>query len=270
MLLSSVHNPRIRQLQLLQQKSSERRRTGLFVVEGVRELGHCLTAGYRVQTLLTCPSLLEKHREAGERLATVSAREHYEITPAVYERLAYRDNTEGVIAVVETRTTTLQQLQLPDNPLIVVVERVEKPGNLGAILRSAEAAHADAVVVCDALTDIYNPNIIRSSLGAVFLVPTVVCTTEACIGFLTAQGVQILTAQLQDSQPYYATDMRRATAIVMGAEDTGLSDVWRKAADSHIRIPMLGQLDSLNVSVSTAILLFEAVRQREQERKQKR
>jgi TrmH family RNA methyltransferase len=139
---------------------------------------------------------------------------------------------------------------------------VEKPGNLGAILRSADAAAADAVIICDPLTDLYNPNLIRSSIGAAFSVPTVACTSSECIDFLKRHNIQILTAQLQDSHLYYDTDMRRATAIVMGTESTGLTQQWREAADAHIRIPMLGKLDSLNVSVSAAILLFEAVRQR--------
>jgi TrmH family RNA methyltransferase len=147
-------------------------------------------------------------------------------------------------------------------PLLVVVERVEKPGNLGAILRSADAAGADAVVVCDALTDLYNPNLIRSAIGAVFTVPCVVCSSEECIAFLKANGIKILTAQLQDSYEYYDYDMTQATALIMGTESTGLTNQWREAADAHIRIPMLGRLDSLNVSVSAAILMYEAVRQR--------
>jgi len=140
---------------------------------------------------------------------------------------------------------------------------VEKPGNLGAILRSADAAGADAVIVCDPLTDLYNPNLIRSSIGAIFSVPCVACSSDECISFLKAKGIQILTAQLQDSKLYYDTDMTGGTAIIMGTESTGLTDIWRQVADAHIRIPMLGQLDSLNVSVSAAILLYEAVRQRE-------
>lgn len=146
--------------------------------------------------------------------------------------------------------------------MIVVLESVEKPGNLGAVLRSADASKVDAVIVCDPLTDLFNPNLIRSSIGAIFTVPTVACSSEDCIDFLKAHQIKILTAQLQDSDLYYNTDMRRGTAIVMGTESTGLTNVWRKAADAHIRIPMLGQLDSLNVSVSAAILMFEAVRQR--------
>ena len=187
---------------------------------------------------------------------------YYEVTENVYSRIAYRASTEGVVAEVRMKNLTLQDLHLPANPLIVILERVEKPGNLGAILRSADAAGVDAVVVCDPLTDLCNPNLIRSSIGAFFTVPCVACTSDACIEFLKANGVSILTAQLQDSELYYDIDMCQPTAIVMGTEATGLTDQWRKAADRHVRIPMLGRLDSLNVSVSAAILMYEAVRQR--------
>ena len=154
------------------------------------------------------------------------------------------------------------QLSIKNNPLVVVLESVEKPGNLGAILRSAEAAGIDALIVCDPLTDMYNPNVIRASIGGVFCVPTAVCSSQECIAFLKEHGIKILTAQLQDSYEYYDYDMTQGTAIVMGTESTGLTNQWREAADAHIRIPMLGRLDSLNVSVSAAILMYEAVRQR--------
>lgn len=253
-ILSSAQNPRIKQLLLLQQKSSERRKQGMFVVEGRRELQHCIEAGYEVDTLFLCPELLES--------ISYTAPHVFEVTPAIYEKIAYRGTTEGIVAVIRSRQITWEDLQLPKDPLLMVLERVEKPGNLGAILRSADAAKADAVIVCDPLTDLYNPNLIRSSIGAIFTVPTVACTSEACIHFLQARHIQILTAQLQDSHLYYDTDMRKGTAIVMGTEATGLTNQWREAATAHIRIPMLGRLDSLNVSVSAAILLFEAVRQR--------
>ena len=173
-----------------------------------------------------------------------------------------REGTEGVIAEVRTPERRLEELALPEKPLVVVLESVEKPGNLGAVLRSADAAGADAVLVCDPLTDLWNPNLIRASIGAVFTVPCVACSSADAIAFLKARGIRILTAQLQDSSLYYDCDMTGGTALVMGTEATGLTDAWREAADAHIRIPMLGRLDSLNVSVSAAILLFEAVRQR--------
>lgn len=282
MVITSVQNPRVKAVVALQQKSAERRRTGLFVVEGRREVEHCVEMGLEVVEVFVCEELggwscdnvaanrTEGMKEAkevegmrGVKVAEVTRGVKVtEVTRGVYEKMAYRGGTEGVMAVVKSKERRLDELDLNENPLIVVVERVEKPGNLGAILRSADAAGADAVVVCDPLTDLWNPNLIRSSIGAVFTVPCVACGSEECIEFLKAHGIQILTAQLQDSELYYDTDMRRGTAIVMGTEATGLTDVWREAADAHIRIPMLGRLDSLNVSVSAAILLYEAVRQR--------
>jgi len=254
-VILSAQNPKVKQLLLLQQKSAERREKGLFVVEGQRELQHCIEAGYEVDTVFYCNALYE-----GSLPKTAHC---FEVTEAIYERMAYRGSTEGIIAEVKVQQTTLADLTIGENPLVMVLESVEKPGNLGAILRSADAAGADAVIVCDPLTDLYNPNLIRSSVGAIFTVPCVVCSSAECIAFLKGRGIQILTAQLQDSRLYYDTDMSQGTAIVMGTESTGLTAVWRQAADAHIRIPMLGRLDSLNVSVSAAILLFEAVRQRE-------
>lgn len=258
-MITSVQNPKVKQLLLLQQKSSERKKTGLFVVEGRRELMHCLEAGYELDTVFVCSQL-----ETGvEPMPTLpSGVRLLEVSKAVYEKIAYRGSTEGVVAVVRSRQLRLSDLSLGPHPLVVVVERVEKPGNLGAILRSADASGVDAVVVCDPLTDLYNPNLIRSSVGGFFSVPSVACTSEECIAFLKEKGIRILTAQLQDSHVYYDTDMTVGTAIVMGTESTGLTDLWRQAADAHIRIPMLGKIDSLNVSVSAAILMFEAVRQR--------
>ncbi|MBQ7273272.1 MAG: RNA methyltransferase [Bacteroidales bacterium] len=270
--ITSAQNPKIKNLLLLQEKSKARREQGLFVVEGRRELEHCLEAGYNVRTLFVCPeiageetlpSALLRNPVRANATGSVSSPAVIEIPEALYRKVAYRGSTEGIIAEVEYKERKLSDLRLPENPLIMVLEAVEKPGNLGAVLRSADAAGADAVLICDPLTDLYNPNLIRASIGAVFTVPTVACSSEEAISFLQDRGIQILTAQLQDSSLYYNIDMRRGTALVMGTESTGLTDQWRKAASAHIRIPMLGHLDSLNVSVSAAILLFEAVRQRQ-------
>ena len=258
--ITSAQNPKIKRLLQLQQKSSERRKAGLFVVEGIREVERCVEKGYEIDTIfyLNKP-MAENVSEIIEKKKGIKL---FEVSPTIYEKIAYRGSTEGVIAEVKTKDKTLNDLNLSENPLVVVLESVEKPGNLGAILRSADAAGADALIVCDPLTDLYNPNLIRNSTGAIFSVPCVACTSEECIKFLKENNIQILTAQLQDSELYYDTDMKRGTAIVMGTEATGLTDIWRKAADAHIRIPMLGITDSLNVSVSAAILLYEAVRQR--------
>ena len=255
-VITSVQNARIKHVVALQQKSALRREEGRFVVEGQREIEHCIACGYEIVELFVLDSL----NYTGNIPATL-------VTSQVYEKMAYRGSTEGIIAVVKAKRhdlSDLSTLTANHSPLIIVLESVEKPGNLGAILRTAEAANVDAVIVCDPLTDLYNPNLIRASIGGVFSVPTVVCDSKACITFLKERGIRILTAQLQDSYEYYDYDMRRATAIVMGTESTGLTDQWREAADAHIRIPMLGRLDSLNVSVSAAILMFEAVRQRQQ------
>jgi len=258
MTISSLQNPKIKQLLLLQQKSAERRRSGLFVVEGCRELQHCIAAGLKIDSVFCCTALLGNESPHLPETANL-----YEVTPQIYEKIAYRGSTEGLVATVEARQLSLNDLHLSASPLLIILERVEKPGNLGAVLRSADAAQADAVIVCDPLTDLYNPNLIRSSIGAIFTVPCIACKSEECISFLQQHGIGILTAQLQDSQLYYDTPMTGPTAIVMGTESTGLTDLWRQAATAHIRIPMLGKLDSLNVSVSAAILLFEAVRQRQ-------
>ena len=261
-IITSVQNARIKHVVALQQKSSLRREEGLFVVEGQREIEHCKACGYEIVEVF---SRKEERGTRNEITPTTI------VSPQVYEKMAYRGSTEGMIAVAKCRDHSLFSLLLPPssfldktNPLIVVLESVEKPGNLGAVLRSAEASGVDAVIVCDPLTDMYNPNLIRASIGGVFSVPTAVCTSQECIAFLKEHGIKILTAQLQDSYEYYDYDMRPATAIVMGTESTGLTDQWRKAADAHIRIPMLGRLDSLNVSVSAAILMYEALRQRRQ------
>ena len=248
-IITSVQNARIKHVVALQQKSSLRREEGLFVVEGQREIEHCIACGYEIVELFVRDGLDVE-------------RDHFVVTPQVYEKMAYRESTEGIIAVAKCKEHRLKDLHLKEKPLVVVIESVEKPGNLGAILRTAEAAGVDAVMVCDPLTDLYNPNLIRASIGGVFSVPVAVCNSKDCIAFLKEHKIRILTAQLQDSYDYYDYDMHEATAIVMGTESTGLTQQWREAADAHIRIPMLGRLDSLNVSVSAAILMYEAVRHR--------
>ena len=258
--ITSAQNPKVRTLLELQEKSKARRKTGLFVVEGRRELLHCIEAGYEPHTVFVCTEIL-KEKEL-EEIAGKCDCNFIDLPQHLYDKVAYRGGTEGVIAELHCKEMTLESLKLKESPLVVVLEAVEKPGNLGAVLRSADASGVDAVIVCDPLTDMYNPNLIRSSIGAIFTVPTATATSDETIAWLKAKGIKIYTAQLQDSEWYYDTDMKGGTAIVMGTEATGLTGTWRKAADAHIKIPMLGKLDSLNVSVSAAILIFEAVRQR--------
>lgn len=261
--ITSAQNQKVKTLLELQEKSKTRRKEGLFVVEGRRELLHCIEAGYEPFTIFICPEILpEADFKEIEKAAAGSKCSWIELPQHLYDKVAYRGGTEGVVAEMHCKDMGLESLKLKENPLVVVLEAVEKPGNLGAVLRSADASGVDAVIVCDPLTDMYNPNLIRSSIGAIFTVPVAVASSEDTIKWLKVNGIKIYTAQLQDSEWYYDTDMKGGTAIVMGTEATGLTDAWRKAADAHIKIPMLGRLDSLNVSVSAAILMFEAVRQR--------
>lgn len=286
--ITSAQNRKVKELLTLVEKSKARSAAGLFVVEGQRELGHCLDAGFIPETLFICGDVMAVQNNAVNVAKTGHLAENIEgkdgldaliakaealnprlgvvqIPAFLYEKVAYRGSTEGIIAEVHSVPRSLEDLRLGERPLVMVLESVEKPGNLGAVLRSADAAGADAVIVCDPLTDIWNPNLIRSSVGAVFSVPVAVCTSADAIAFLKERGIRIFTAQLQDSEWYYDTDMTGATALVMGTESTGLTQAWRDSADAHIKIPMLGRLDSLNVSVSAAVLLYEAVRQRKEE-----
>lgn len=265
--ITSAQNPKVKELLALQEKSKERRKKGLFVVEGRRELLHCIEAEFEPHTLFICRDILsdkdfDKILGAIEENFCGSTYPIVEISQQLYDKVAYRGGTEGIIAEMHCKELSLEGLKMKENPLLVILESVEKPGNLGAVLRSADASGVDAVIVCDPLTDMYNPNLIRSSIGAIFTVPVATASSEDTIAWLKSKGIKIYTAQLQDSEWYYDTDMKGGTAIVMGTEATGLTNIWRKAADAHIKIPMLGRLDSLNVSVSAAILMFEAVRQR--------
>lgn len=261
--VTSAQNPKIKELLSLQEKSRLRTEKGLFVVEGKRELEHCINAGYKIRTIFFCPQILPP--EEFEKLLKSYKNEAcniVEIPDWIYDKVAYRGGTEGIIAQIYTEDRKLNTLKLPQDPLIVVIEGVEKPGNIGAVLRSADAAGVDAVIICDSPTDLYNPNLIRSSIGAIFTNNVISATSDEAIEWLKKNKIQILTAQLQDSSWYYDVDMTKGTAIVLGTEATGLTEVWRKAADAHIKIPMLGRLDSLNVSVSGAVLMYEATRQR--------
>lgn len=258
--ITSAQNPKIKSLLSLRDKSRQRRESGLFVVEGAREFERALQCGYRAHSVFFCSKYLKDNSLAAYIECCGAAL--YEVSPAVYDRIACREGVEGVVAEMYAINYTLDDISFKEAPLLLVMESVEKPGNIGAVLRTADAAGADAVLVCDPLTDPYNPNLIRASLGSAFSVKIVACDSQSAIGWLKDKGISILTAQLQDSVPYYDTDMKRGTAIVLGTEDKGLTDQWRQASDAKINIPMNGLMDSLNVSVSAAILCFEAIRQR--------
>ena len=258
-LLESAQNPKIKQVLELTDKPKERRDARLFAVEGFREVSMALSAGFEPHTLFYLPRL---HPQPEEEFSLPSGIPCYPVSPTVYSKIAYRDNTEGILAIMHQRQTDIAQLSLTGHPLILVAEAIEKPGNIGALLRTAEAAQIDAVLVCDPLCDLYNPNLIRASLGALFNLRVVACPSTEAVVWLQQQGIDIYAATLQDSIPYYQPDYKTGCAFVVGSEAQGLSPVWRKGAKACIHIPMGGAVDSLNVSVSAAILVFEAVRQR--------
>lgn len=266
--ISSVQNQLVKNIARLQQKSSERRKSGMFVAEGRREVSMALSSGIRPVYLLLCPDIYLEDPAYPLRDPDQEAHPVITVSRAVYNKLAYRRDAEGVMLVAKQENLSPEKLSLPESPLLLVIEGVEKPGNLGAILRTADAAGVDALILTDNRTDLYNPNAIRSSLGCLFTVPVARCNNREAIHWLTRpenwKGAppKILSAILQTSIPYDEADMTGAAALVFGAEDKGVSEAWRAVSHQHIRIPMAGRIDSLNLAASAAILTFEAVRQR--------
>ena len=258
--IESLQNQRLKDVVALQSKSALRREAGLFVAEGRREVERALAAGFTIDQLFFCEDIIPQGDI--QHLMDASSKS-FALSKAAYFKIAYREGTEGVVAVLKTISRSLESLSLGDDPLVIVLEAVEKPGNLGAILRSADASGAAAVIVCDPLTDIYNPNEVRASTGAVFTVPTVACTSQEAADWLRSHNFKIVTAQLQDSKVYYDVDFTLPTALVFGTESTGLSDFWRERSNARIMIPMMGMMDSLNVATSVAILSYEALRQKQ-------
>ncbi|MDR2057359.1 MAG: RNA methyltransferase [Dysgonamonadaceae bacterium] len=259
--ITSLQNNQIKNIRQLSAKNKERKLQGLFVLEGARELSLALEGNYQIESLYICPKLFEKS-DYPEIIRTIDSNALYEITPAIFQKIAYRESSDGIFALVKSKSHTLSELKLRDNPFIILLEAIEKPGNLGAILRTSDAAGADAVVVCDPLTDLYNPNIIRSSVGCLFTVPIAVCSNEEALEFLQNKQIRSFAAELTATQIYQDVDFTLSSAIIMGTEANGLTPFWLKNADVRIKIPMRGVIDSLNVSVSTAIIAFEAMRQR--------
>ncbi len=243
---------------LLQEKSKARKQTGTFLIEGVREISIALKGGYTIETILYLPELISENQT--KKLATNA--ELIEISKEVYQKLAYRDTTEGILAVAKTKSMQLLDLKLSKNPLILIAEAPEKPGNIGALLRTADAANLDAVIIANPKSDLYNPNIVRSSVGCLFTNQIATGTTSEIITFLKERKINIYCATLQNSTSYHTQDYTSPTALVVGTEATGLTEEWRLAATQNIIIPMQGEIDSMNVSVAAAILIFEAKRQR--------
>ena len=256
--ISSVQNPFIKSLVLLQEKAKARKQSGTFLMEGQREISIAIKGGYQIETVLFLPEICTE-KEASQLAPTA---ELIEINKEVFQKLAYRDTTEGILAVAKTKSTLLSDLQLSQNPLILVAEAPEKPGNIGALLRTADAAHLDAVIIANPKSDLYNPNIVRSSVGCLFTNQIATGTTAEIIAFLKEKNIAMYCATLQNSNGYHLENYTTPTALVVGTEATGLTQEWRDAAKQNIIIPMQGEIDSMNVSVAAAILIFEAKRQR--------
>jgi len=257
--ISSLQNSFIKNIIKLQEKSRERKKQGLFIIEGLREISLAIQGNYTIETILYSPEIITFNKVEDLNIDA----EVIQLSKEVYEKLAYRSSTEGVLAVAKSKDLSLQNILLKkDNPLLVVAESLEKPGNIGALLRTADAANVDAVLIANPKSDIYNPNIIRSSVGCVFTNNIAVGTSEEIIGFLEENKINFYAATLQNSNAYDEVNYTSSSAIVVGTEATGLTDIWREKATQNINIPMLGQIDSMNVSVSAAIIIFEAKRQR--------
>jgi TrmH family RNA methyltransferase len=258
--ITSIQNPRIKNIVRLS-KNKERKEQNLFIIEGAREASLALAAGYEIDSVFVCPELFGKTNYPNV-LDSIPENKLFEVSAAIFERIAYREGSDGLLILARPKSHTLTGLELSKNPFIIVLEAVEKPGNLGAILRTADAAQADAIIICDPATDLYNPNAVRSSIGCLFTVQTAVCTSQEALDFLRAKQIKTFAAELQASEWYQDADFTKASAIVMGTEANGLTSFWLNHSEARIKIPMRGKIDSLNVSVSTAILTFEAMRQR--------
>lgn len=256
--ITSIQNPFIKSLVLLQEKAKNRKQTGRFLIEGKREISLAIKGGYEIETMLFLAEICSE----SETRKIYNDAELIEINKEVYQKLAYRDTTEGILAIAKTKSLQLSDLKLSDNPLILVAEAPEKPGNIGALLRTADAAKLDAVIIANPKSDLYNPNIVRSSVGCLFTNQIATGTTDEIISFLKERKINFYCATLQNSTSYHTQDYTTPTALVVGTEATGLTQEWRDAATQNIIIPMQGEIDSMNVSVAAAILIFEAKRQR--------
>lgn len=263
-MLTSLHNPKVKYAIKLRERR-ERERSGLMLVEGCAELALALAGGAKPQTVFCCPELVVAGSPAATALLDqlrAAQVELVEVAQPVFEKMAYRENPDGWLAVLPHRRRALADLSLGSAPLLLVVEAVEKPGNLGAMLRSAEAAGVSALIVCDPTTDVSNPNVVRSSKGTLFSLPVAEASTPETLDWLHARHIAIVAATPQADQLYTQANLRGPVAIAVGAEANGLSQAWLNQADVRVRIPMAGRVNSLNVAAAATLLIYEAVRQR--------
>ena len=255
MHITSLQNPHIKHIIKLRNDKRQRQRDGLMLVEGWDEINLALAAGHQPQTLLAAPELASRQiHDINTEIITVNR--------AVFEKISYRENPDGWLAVFPISRVSMDDLKLNDSPLLIVAESIEKPGNLGAILRTADAAGVDALLLCDPRIDLYNPNVVRASRGTLFTIPCIEATNKSALVFLRKQGIKIAAATPQAEAEYTRQDLRGPLAVAVGTEDKGLTDFWLKQSDIRIKIPMAGKVNSLNVSIATALIIYEAVRQR--------
>jgi TrmH family RNA methyltransferase len=253
----SPQNPRIKHIVKLREDKRQRQKDGLILVEGFDELTLALRCGLIPHTLLTAPEL-------ASRALGIPHADAVTVSRAVFEKISHRENPDGWLGIFPTPKTSLEDLKLSEMPLVIVAESIEKPGNLGAILRTADAARVDAVLVCDPRVDLYSPNVIRASRGAVFAVPAVEADSASALAWLRSRTMRILAATPSAAMNYTEADLRAPLAVAVGAEDRGLTELWMKNADFKVKIPMMGMINSLNVSVAAALIVYESLRQRNQ------
>jgi TrmH family RNA methyltransferase len=260
--ITSHHNPRVKAAVRLRQ-GKERRMTGLFLIEGARETARAIGAGIEIGEAFLCPELCNTHeRQEAAELAAATARVVLHVTPEVFAKISFGERAEGTLLVAVAPRRTLDDLRLPENPLVAVVEGIEKPGNFGAVLRSADGAGIAAVIATDGGHDLYNPNAIRASLGAIFTLPVCSAASRETRAWVQSQGLAIYAARPGAGRLYHQADFTRPAAIVLGSEAHGLSDVWSGSDVTAIELPMRGVADSLNISAAAAVLFYEAQRQR--------
>ena len=257
--ITSLQNPRIKEAVKLRERR-DRDQSGLFLIEGYRELKRAIDAGRKVQCLLYCPELFlgENEQELIEKSGALAL----SCTPEVFAKISYRDRPDGLLAIAPQVHLGLKELHLSSTPFLVIAESIEKPGNLGTILRSCDAAHVDGVIVCDPTTDIHNPNVVRSSVGTLFTLPVVEASLEETLAFLGQHQIHIVAATPHAKQTHIEADLTKPIAIAVGTEQYGLSPALMNLSDCQVRIPMLGVADSLNVASATTLMLYEVLRQR--------
>ncbi len=259
--ISSLQNPTVKETLQLLEKSRQRKSKGLFVAEGLNELKMCMKAGYRFRTVFFCEDDITTDELHAWFHPMKTEAAFYAVSPEVMNKLAYRSGVKNAVAVVESKKLEVKSPGNKENPFYLIAESVEKPGNLGALLRSADASGTTAVILCDPAVDIYNPNVIRSSVGCVFSVPVMVMTPQETLAFLQKNSIAVFTTFMEKSVSIWQQDLTKPAAVVVGTESSGLSDFW-KTAGTNVNIPMFGMVDSLNVSAAASLMMFEMARQR--------